>query len=621
MEAISIKNLIFKYPLGEKNALDNINLDINTSEFIVICGKSGCGKSTLLKHLKKNLQPYGKREGEVLYYGEEIAELEDRRSAAEIGFVQQNPDNQIVTDKVWHELAFGLESLGLDNYSIKRRVAEMASYFDIQSWFRKDVNQLSGGQKQLLNLASIMAMQPKVLILDEPTSQLDPIAASEFLQTIYKINRDLGTTIVISEHRLEELIPMADRVMVMDKAKIIAFDTPRKIGKLLAGNKSEESLKECAEGKSVEKLVDKSVGKSVGKSVEKLVEKSVDKLIDMGADESLPMSQKGLLAKDGRHPMFYGMPSVMRIFNDLPKMRMDKEETPLTIREARLWIEKNVKEPKVSRSLALEKDKSKEDKIKTKTKTKTNNPLAIDIKNLWFRYDKNSGDVLRGLNLQVEKGEWYCLLGGNGAGKSTTLKAITKIIKSQRGTIKIDGKFAMVPQNPQSLFTEITVGEELLEALYYIKISDKEKMLKVTETLKTMEIEHLINANPYDLSGGEQQRLALGKILLLEPEILLLDEPTKGLDPFFKKTLAGVLRALVDKGVTIFMVSHDIEFCAEYSDKCAMFFDGDLASVGQPAEFFSGNNFYTTTANKIARDWVPSAITCQEVVSWLGTTI
>ncbi len=554
METIRLENVSFSYPLADKKALDDVTFSIEQSEFIVLCGKSGCGKSTLLKQLKKNLIPYGKLEGKVLYKGESVAELDDRRSVSEIGFVQQNPDNQIVTDKVWHELAFGLESLGVSNAEIKRRVAEMASYFDIQSWFRKSVNELSGGQKQLLNLASIMAMQPELLILDEPTSQLDPIAASEFLNTIYKINRDLGTTVIISEHRLEELIPMADKVMVMDQSKLIAFDEPGKIGEFLAGKNKEE-----------------------------------------------------------RHPMFYGLPSVMRIFSDISP----EEKTPLTIREGRIRVEELLKgcEPE-------KKDTAQSGYGTKKKEIKEQGEDAILLKDVWFKYSKESGDVLRGLNLSVKKDQWYCLLGGNGVGKSTTLKIISGILKPQRGKVKVDlNKLSMLPQNPQALFTEITAEEELLEALHYTKISDKEKIAEVNRMLELMEIEHLRKSNPYDLSGGEQQRLALGKILLLKPEILLLDEPTKGLDPFFKRTLAGILRKLVNQGVTIFMVSHDIEFCGEYADRCAMFFDGDVVSAGSPKTFFSGNSFYTTTANKIIRKWKKEAITCEEVAEWIKSII
>jgi len=547
METIEFRNVTFSYPLSDRKALDDVSFTAGKSEFIVICGKSGCGKTTLLKHMKKNLTPYGNFDGDVLYCGEEVVDLDDRKNASEIGFVQQNPDNQIVTDKVWHELAFGLESLGLDNRSIKRRVAEMASYFDIQEWFRKDVSQLSGGQKQLLNLASIMAMQPKLLVLDEPTSQLDPIAASEFLRTIRKINRDLGTTIILSEHRLEEAFTMADKVMVMDRGRVVAFDTPRKIGSFMAGEESTD-----------------------------------------------------------RHPMFYGLPSVMKIF----QAAGGEGESPLTIREGRLWVD-DVME-KAGIDPVGEKPLTKETVEKPQ---KTADDPAIKIYNLWFKYDKKSQDVLRGLTLDVEKGQMFCVLGGNGVGKSTTLKAISNMIKPQRGKIDVDGKLAMLPQNPQALFTEISVEDELMEALHYAAGSDEEKVQDVLNMMDLMEIEHLRKSHPYDLSGGEQQRLALGKVLLLKPDVILLDEATKGLDPFFKITLAGILKKLTDAGTTIFMVSHDIEFCAEYADKCAMFFDGTIVSVGDPKEFFSGNNFYTTAANKMAREYYPEAITWEEVAS------
>ncbi len=574
MAAIEVRNLSFTYPTGERKALEDVSFDVDSSEFVVVCGKSGCGKSTLLRQLKKNLVPYGEKDGGAYYEGIDITELEDRVNASEIGFVQQNPDNQIVTDKVWHELAFGLESLGLDNASIKRRVAEMASFFDIQTWFRKDVSELSGGQKQLLNLASIMVMQPKVLILDEPTSQLDPIAASEFLKVIYRINRELGTTVIISEHRLEELFTMADRVMVMDSGKILTMDTPWKVGDYLAGNSPKE-----------------------------------------------------------RHPMFYGLPAVMKIYYQcktagVPGFTKDgKEIAPLTIRDGRLWLEEILGQ----RSFKPPEDRAQQ-RVENEINENNNKKEGIiTAKNLWFRYDRNTQDVLRGLNLQAGEAELFCLLGGNGVGKTTTLKALSGQILPQSGSIIIDGKkvqknnlkelfhgtLAMVPQNPQALFTELSVEEELLEAVYYLKMPDEVKVEKIEKMLSLMEIEHLRNAHPYDLSGGEQQRLALGKILLLEPKILLLDEPTKGLDPFFKITLAGVFKKLTQAGVTIFMVSHDVEFCAEYADHCAMAFDGDVVSVGTPTEFFAGNNFYTTAANRVARRWFPKAVTWEEVAKWV----
>lgn len=560
MEAIKFTDVDFSYPLSEKKALNNVSLTAGMSEFILLCGKSGCGKSTLLRHMKKNLMPYGRRSGRIQYKGTDIEELDDRTGVSEIGFVQQNPDNQIVTDKVWHELAFGLESLGIDNASIRRRVAEMASFFDIQGWFRKNVTELSGGQKQLLNLASVMVMQPKVLILDEPTALLDPIAASEFLRTLYRINRELGTTVIISEHRLEELFPVADRVIVMEEGRIAYCGRPDEVG---AG-----------------------------------------------------------IAEDN-NPMFYGLPAVMKIH-----ARAGTDDIcPMTVRDGRLWLEKLLGEPqdKVI-DKKTEKEKTKRDR---KSAGKTDgSEYVITAENVYFAYDKAAGYVLRDFDLRIKNGEWYCLLGGNGAGKSTALKAVCGIVRTQKGRITVDGTdvkkaggelysghIAMVPQNPQALFTEITAAEELLEALCYTKATGSEKTQAAERMLELMELSHLADSHPYDLSGGEQQRLALGKILLLKPRILVLDEPTKGLDPFFKRTLAELLRKLVEDGVTVFMVSHDIEFCAEYADRCAMFFDGNIVSEGSSREFFSGNSFYTTSANSMARGWFPEAVTWEEVAS------
>lgn len=556
MEKIKIRDLTFKYPLGEEPAIRNIDLSVNESEFVVLCGKSGCGKSTLLRQMKKALAPYGEKTGEVLYEGKPLDDLDPKRDAAEIGFVLQNPESQIVTDKVWHELAFGLENLGLPSGVIKRRVAEMASYFGINSWFRKEVASLSGGQKQMLNLASVMAMQPKVLILDEPASQLDPITASDFLNTIYRINRDLGTTIIISEHRLEEVFPMADRVVVLEKGRIAAAGTPSEVGKIL---------------------------------------------------------EKG---EDGvSHPMYFGLPAVMRAF---PEKATAGKKIPLTIREGRLLLEEIMKD----RPAAAESFPAREQGKETK-RTPGKEEAAVSAKDVWFRYDRANEPVLRGLDMKVKAGEIFALLGGNGSGKTTTLKVLSGLLKVQRGSLvlKEGTRSALVPQDPQAVFTEITVWEEILEGMATMgegrTLSDEQKLVRVEEMLELMEITHLKKANPYDLSGGEQQRLAIAKILAYDPNLLLLDEPTKGLDPFFKRTLGSKLKELSEKGTTIFLVSHDIDFCAEYADTCAMFFDGEITSCGDAKDFFCGNNYYTTSANKLVRRWRPDIITCEEARSWL----
>ncbi|WP_199228838.1 ABC transporter ATP-binding protein [Sporanaerobacter acetigenes] len=549
MEIYRIKDLSFTYPLMKTKALNNINLTINTGEFITICGKSGSGKSTLIRQLKTILTPHGAKEGEIYFFGQPLEEVEHSTQVSKIGYVLQNPDNQIVTDKVWHELAFGLESLGYDNPTIRLRVAEMASFFGIHSWFHKKVTELSGGQKQILNLAGIMAMQPSVLILDEPTSQLDPIAASDFIETIKKINRELGTTIIMTEHRLEEIIPISDRIIVMDEGCIISEGTPEHIGKDL---------------------------------------------------------------KNKNHPMFKAMTSAMQIYAGVK----NKLSYPITVNEGRNWIDSFMegKEVKVNPSM-----------IKTREKDRN---VSIMLKDVWFKYDKNSPDVIKDMSLEVKEGEFYCMVGGNGTGKSTTLSIISGIQIPYRGKVFINGKnlkkmstkekytnnLGVLPQNPQSLFVKKTVELDLLEMLSDMKITKEEKSKKVKEIAKLTELEDLMDMHPYDLSGGEQQRAALAKVLLLEPKILLLDEPTKGLDNFFKEKLADILKSLTYKGVTVVMVSHDIEFCAKHGDTCAMVFDGSIISSKPTKEFFAGNSFYTTSANRIARHINPKAVTIEDVI-------
>ena len=542
MAHFEIKNLSFSYPTAKgRESLRNVSLTINKGEYVVLCGKSGSGKTTLLRNLKSVLAPHGLKSGEILFNGVPIQQVSQRDQAAKIGYVMQNPDDQIVTDKVWHELAFGLESLGVDQKTMRARVSEMACYFGIADWFHRDVTNLSGGQKQLLNLASIMAMQPEVLILDEPTSQLDPIAASDFLNTVRKINIELGTTIIITEHRLEDIFPYADRAIVMDGGSVIADDTPRNIGKLLYEQKND---------------------------------------------------------------MFAAMPTPVRVFYGAG----GDGDCPLTVREGRNWLSKEFSEtPKVAQFPA------------TPLNEEISNP-ALSLKELWFHYEKDSPDILRGVCMKVPVGSLYAIVGGNGAGKSTTLKAICGICKPYSGSIKIFGKpinkyksselfggcLAMLPQDPKSLFVKKTVLEDLEEMT-------KDKAL-IEKNADTCQITTLLNSHPYDLSGGEQQRAALAKVLLTRPKLLLLDEPTKGIDSFFKETLSKILCKLKEQGVTIVMVSHDVEFCARYADQVSMFFDGQILTTDTPRRFFGANSFYTTAANRMSRHIFRNAITAEDVM-------
>ena len=531
-----IRDFSFSYPEEEAKALDGLTLDVMPGDFLVLCGPSGCGKSTLLRQLKTVLAPHGIRSGDILFEGVPLDQVDHRTQSQKIGFVQQNPENQIVTDKVWHELAFGLESLGCDTPTIRRRVAEMASFFGIQTWFYKNVTDLSGGQKQLLNLASVMVLQPSVLILDEPTSQLDPIAAADFLAVLGKINRELGTTIILTEHRLEETFPMASSVAVLDQGKLLCRGTPEEVG--------------------------------------------------------------AALRKKG-HSMFLAMPTAMGVWaaveNHLP--------CPVTVREGRDWL------------TAYAAGHPLGDLPREKQHTYPEEPV-LACEELWFKYEQDGPDVVKGLTLEVKRGEFLALLGGNGTGKTTSLGLLAGLHRAYRGKLERNGTVGVLPQDPQTLFVKKTLRADLLELVRDLPEGEREE--KTARMVRLCRLEGLLDRHPYDLSGGEQQRAALAKVLLLDPELLLLDEPTKGLDAEFKVVLAEILQTLLARGVTILMVSHDVEFCARYAHRCALFFDGSIVTQGTPRDFFSGNSFYTTSANRMARSLLPDAVTPEDIIAACG---
>lgn len=580
MNCIEVKNFSFQYPKESHAALYQVSMEVEEGSFVVLCGKSGCGKSTLLRQFKSVLASHGEKKGEILYGGQNLEDVDLRTQSAEIGYVLQNPDNQIVTDKVWHELAFGLESLGYDTPTIRLRVAEMASYFGIHSWFLKNISELSGGQKQLLNLASVMAMHPKLLILDEPTSQLDPIAASDFLETVRKINRDIGTTVILTEHRLEDVIPWADKVYVMDTGRMIADGTPNEIG---------------------------------------------EQLRTMG------------------HDMFLSMPAPMQIYAGTNSSL----RCPLTVSQGRRWLSEELE----TKGIKIKKERNQEETAKKKNsilgklvglkKEPEKEIPEIRIKDVWFRYERDLPDVVKGLSLDIKKGEIFAVVGGNGTGKSTAMSLIARIRFPYRGKIYLEGKeigkysdddlyhgfLGVMPQNPQSLFVKKTVREDLYEVIdgkrerkseaYPIEMKKKDAVEGIVSLTR---LEGLLDRHPYDLSGGEQQRLALAKVLLLRPKILLMDEPTKGIDNHYKKELGEILRKLSEHGVTILMISHDVEFCAQYADRTGLFFQGNVVTSEESKNFFAGNNFYTTAANRMARNYFPNAVTVEDVVKAINQT-
>ena len=620
MALFAFEELKFRYPEAPRDALRDVSVAIEPGQFVLVCGQSGCGKTTLLRQFKSALAPHGHQSGQVLFDGVPLADVPEREQVARIGFVMQDPDAQIVTDKVWHELAFVLESLGCDERTMRLRVAEMASYFGIQHWFHKNVGELSGGQKQLLNLASVMAGRPDVLVLDEPTSQLDPIAASDFLATVHRINRELGTMVVMSEHRLEEVYGLADRVVVLEEGRVVADGNPRAVaGQLHRANSpmalalpaaariawEVEGRPGCRSGEGAPCVPPaRAVGRGAPCSDSIEVQGS-SRVADVSVCTSMNCARTPL-------------PTARAYSAMVEEGTALQVGTPLTVREGRAWLTREVA-AHPPRRWALPAGEACDSAPAR---------AAVELKDAWFRYERDGADVLRGTTLAVPEGSLFAVVGGNGTGKSTMLRAICGVVRPYRGKITVLGRrlkewkkaelfcggVALLPQDPLNLMVKKTVRGDLEEMLDGRGLTAEQRAAAVREVATLTDIVPLLDAHPFDLSGGEVQRAALAKVLLCEPRLLLLDEPTKGLDAFFKDKLAALLRSLTSRGTTVLMVSHDVEFCASYADRCALFFDGDVVTANPPRQFFASNSFYTTAANRISRGLFENAVTVEEVV-------
>lgn len=528
MEILSCENVAFKYIESTDYAISDCTFSVKKGEKIMLCGASGSGKSTLLRLLKRELSPRGELSGNITLMGKDRSELSDRESAEKIGFVMQSPDSQTVCDKVSAELAFGLESFGVKSGEIQSRVGEMAAFFGIEPLYDRDISTLSGGQKQLVALCSVMATDPDILLLDEPTAQLDPVAARELLGILDRLNKEMGVTIIIAEHDPEELFDSCDKILYLAKGKTEFFGTPALTAKYFVKNALEGFLPETAK-------------------------------------------------------------AFARLCDDLP----------LNVRQGRAKLEK-LGVTDIPKQAVNDTERAE--------------PYALQCKNLWQRYEKNSPDILKGCDLGIRKGECYGLLGSNGGGKSTLLRVICGLCKPYMGTVSLFGKkqkaykngslfrgmLAFLPQEPVTMFVKESVREDLLQS------GDK---VTVENVSQRMGIEHLLDRHPWDLSGGEIQKCAFAKILLADPKIIVLDECTKGMDSFAKKALGDILLDLKDEGRTILLVTHDLEFAAQYCDRCGLLFDGKIVAEDNAVEFFSHNRFYTTTAARLTRGFFSGAVT------------
>lgn len=459
--ALAYDDVAFRYPGSRGDVLSCVSMAVPAGAFALLVGGTGSGKSTLLSLAKPQIAPAGDRAGQVRVFGRPVDDL-DGAAACEVGYVFQDPDNQIVCDSVWHEMAFGLENLGTPQGEMRRRVAEASYFFGMGPWFHSDTDALSGGRKQLLALASTLVMQPRVLLLDEPTAQLDPIAARNFLHALFRVNRELGCTVVVATHEPELMADYAT----------CAFE-----------------------------LVDGAV-------------RAVENLGRFKCEATL--AERGALCD-------------------------------------------------------------------------ANAPAAVSARGAWFRYGRDDDWVLRGLDLEVRQGEVHALVGGNGCGKSTLLALIAGTRRAQRGEVRsaISAK-AMLPQDPKALFAEERVDEELMEWAHIGGYDADEVQAMMGE----LGLADRAGLHPYDLSGGQRQMLALGKLLLVHPRLLLLDEPTKGLDRAAREHVAGMIEAARRDGVTVIVSTHDLAFVRRVADRVSLMFDGELACTEPVGEFFRNNLFY-----------------------------
>ena len=598
---IQIRDLTFAYAAGDEPVLSDINIDISSGEFVIIMGSSGSGKTTLLKMLKRNMIPAGRYSGRVYIYGKEADKLTDRENAAGIGYVSQDPDNQIVTDKVWHELAFGLENLGMDNVTIRKKVAEMSEYFGITGWYDKEVSKLSGGQKQILNLASVMVMQPGILLLDEPTANLDPLAAIRFLDVVKRINQELGVTVVMVEHNLEHIYADADRIIAIDKGRVAANSSPKKAAAdiIAAGSF-------LIEGLPVASRLYSGYNKKNGNSVVSYNNVNID---SNNKDNHILSDDIPLTVKEGRrwyvnYKKVYGKDITKdkdKINNFAGKSIINDKVIKKDVLE-----EDNITGNKNKKRIGFIKKNNLENKSSRKNTDNIENTVC-QLKNVSYSYNKKLPYIIDGVDVSFKEGQITAILGGNGAGKSTMLKLIAGIIEPVRGKIISNKRIIMLPQDPKAVFTEVSVEEELAEVLMdkgngiYNNMPMEDKREIVEQIIEEFGLNDIRKNNPYDISGGQQEKLAIAKVLLLKPEVLLLDEPTNGLDPYFKKTLGKLLKKINADGVTIIIVSHDLEFVDSFCDDVIMLFDKKVAAKDSTHKFLRDNMFYTTNYYRIMK--------------------
>ena len=518
--ALEACNFSFQYP-DATAGIGPLEWRVEQGAFQLLVGATGSGKTTLLRCCKPAIAPAGEQAGMLAFFGCPVVDLSERESAEAVGYVSQSPENQIVCDTVWHELAFGLENLGLPPNEMRRRVAEVAHFFGIEPWFRRAVSGLSGGQKQMVTLASVLALQPRVLLLDEPTAQLDPVAEKNFLHALFRVNRELGITVVVATHAPESMAPYATDAVELRAGKVEVVPLERFAPRTW---NTPDAGRDNAAGSHAFTTI------SVGQGFYPCRQQSLT-------------NRSATAERQGQSPCPPNQPG-----------NSQGASTP-----------------------------------------------AISLHDVRFRYRREDDWVLRGLDLDVLSGSLHALVGGNGCGKSTLLRVVAGVLRPERGRVTntLAASQAFLPQDPKALFVCDSVADELREWQRACGYADTD----IREMLTRFNLADRTTNHPYDLSGGQQQLLALAKLLLTNPRLLLLDEPTKGLDAPSKLLVARELTTRAAAGTTVLMATHDLAFAALVAHTATMLFDGEAVSTEPSPAFFAHNLFYRPTEDAFTRLW------------------
>ena len=526
--AIEVRGLRFTYPGAEAPVFEELDWRVPQGAFALLVGGTGSGKSTLLSLLKPEISPTGECTGELRVLGESVADMDVRASAERVGYVFQDPENQIVCETVWHEMAFGLENLGMSRDEMRRRVAETSYFFGLEDWLHRDTDTLSGGRKQLLSLAAVLALRPRVLLLDEPTSQLDPVAEKSFLHALFRVNRELGCTVAVATHQPRPMLEYATCAYRIEGGRV------REVADIASLGHRDELFSDEASGWGASWRAKNGVFSS-----------DSGQLGSLGPRGGAPGAKKRLKSDKS---------------DEFEAQILPQDDSGASLRAGGCRIL-----PKMHAG------------------------SATTLAGSWFRYDRASGWVLRGLDAAFSVGAVHAVVGGNGCGKSTMLSVLAKTVKLQRGHMERGAaSAALLPQNPKALLVAEAVRDELME--WASTCGYDEAVAR--ERAASLGLSGLDGRHPYDLSGGQRQLLALAKLLLIGPELLLLDEPTKGLDLVSRRIIARALRDHAKAGGTVIMATHDLDFAEQVADDIAMMFDGEIACMEPPADFFADNVFY-----------------------------